>query len=74
MPSLDSHSTRTNVRRHLMRWSTWLHVFWPWCLTVNMYDGRRVDQASDKSINEMSIPENVIPPRVYAGIGVKGES
>jgi hypothetical protein len=39
-----------------------------------MYDGRRVDQASDKSINEMSIPENVIPPRVYAGIGVKGES
>ena len=49
MPSSDSHSIRTNVLRRRMRWSTSFGVFWPWCSTVNMYDGRRMVQTSDKS-------------------------
>jgi len=28
-------------------------VFWPWCLTVNMYDGRRMVLTSDNSTNEI---------------------
>jgi K+-sensing histidine kinase KdpD len=34
---IDWHSTRTNVLRRRIRWSTSLRVFWPWCWTVNMH-------------------------------------
>jgi hypothetical protein len=49
--SSDWRSTRTNVPRHRVRWSTWSCVFWPWCLTVNISDGRCMVPTPDKRTN-----------------------